>query len=943
MPQTRRLLTIFAISLFFKTPAQAVTLGSGDTAYTTTSNITETTTSGIFSNFAGTSGSLRTITNTSPYTITTSGSTSSTYGIRVAKSYNKVTNSSGASIVTTNNSGRGISVFDNSIINNAGSITTSGTTSYGIHARASSSVTNSGSITTSNSTSYGIYLSGDSSSATNSGTISTKVYGIYSDSNAATISNSGTITTTSGSSAHGIFVSAGSASTASSSSHSTVNNSGTISSNANGIYVKDAYTQTTNSGSITTSGSSNYGIQNEGANSTITNSGSISSTTYAIYNSGASSVINNSGTISGGIVIGSGTLNISGGSVSGTVDGSNNAGTVNVTANFNQTASFLDLAALNISSSATLTSSSSISASTISIGSGSSLTLASGSSLSGVIQGASNSVGTLNISTDFSADSEIGTSSNALANLNITSSNTLTSTSNIYATNISLAGTLNFYGSDGLTISGDVVGSGSGTINLGSNSQIIDGDFSLIRGDTLATSLGNRTAGNLTISGITSTDTSTKLAITPTTSQGYVISGTQFTLLTASSGSTLNAISDDNISVNGNSSNIYGLLKFTTATNGDSLVLTIDRLSADSATSNTNAQSIYTNLNNIGASSGGNLSGFQGYLDSNGLTGDALTSALKQAAPQSSKASLAVTSNIASNSILALESRLHKAREHLNTGVWAQSFGSAATQNEVKSDDGYTANSLGFAVGADKEVGSNTLMGAALSFSRSDVKSADNFKQNLISSPQLSFYSSQNFGKYFFDSFTGFAWNAFSSNRSITALNTNATARYSGQTYVAKFKTGRTYNLKHGLTLTPEASLNILHNSISRYSENGADELNLKVGAVTANFLETRVGANFGWETKFSEFPEFKKMTSALKFSYGHALVNDAPTTTANFEGQSLSFTSKISHLDSDSVRLGAALAAYHENFTTFSADYSLEKRATFQSHFFAVKIRQEF
>lgn len=930
--------------IFFTKHSYALTLAIGDTNYTTSANITETTTSGIYSNFAGSSGALRTITNASPYVITTSGTASSTYGIRVGQSYNQVTNSSGASIVTSNNSGRGISVFDYSTVNNAGSISTSGTTSYGIHARDNSSVTNSGTITTTNTDdAYGIYISGDSSSVTNSGTISTQDYAIYSNGNAITINNSGTINTTNGSSAHGIFVSAASASTASSTSYSTITNSGTISSNANGIYSKDGYTQVTNSGTITTSGSSNYGIQNEGSSATITNSGSISSTKYAIYNSGAGATINNSGTISGGILIGDATLNISGGSISGAVDGSSNTGDVNINANFSQTAAFTNLDNLNINSSSTLTSSAAISANTISIGSGSSLTLASGSSLSGVIQGASNSVGTLNISTDFSTDSQIGASSKYLANLNITSGNSLTSSSNIYASDISVVGSLNFNGSDQLTIFGNVSGSGSGTVNVGTYSQTIENNFTLNSGDTLATSLGKGVAGNLTVNGVTTIDANAKLAITPTTAQGYIVDGTEFTIVSANSGSTVNAISDSNISVNGNSSNIYGLLQFSTKTNGDSLLLRVDRLSAANATSNANAQNIYNNLNQIGAKSSGKLSDFQGYLDSNGLTGDKLTAALKQVAPQSSKANLAVTSDIANNSILAFETRLAKARQHLNSGVWGQSFGNSATQDEVKDDDGYKANSLGIIIGADKEIDSNANAGAALSFARSDVKSPDNLKKNLISSTQLSFYLGQNFNKYFLESFAGLAWNAFSSNRAITALGANATARFAGQTYVAKIKTGRVFKLKNHFYFTPNAAINILHNSVDAYSEKGADELNLKVSAVSANFLEARIGANLGYETKFLEVPEFTKLASVLSFSYGRALVNDTPTTSASFEGQGSSFDSKISQIDSDSIRLGAEFAAHHEDFVSFSANYFLEKRASFQSHFLGIKIRQEF
>ncbi len=943
MPRSQRFLQISLLIIFFTKQSHALTLSAGDTNFTTSANITESATSGIYSNFEGTSPTPRTITNA--HTITATGSSTNGYGIRVAKSFNQVTNQLGASIFTSGSSGRGISVFDNSTVTNAGNISTSGSTAYGIHARTNSSVANSGSITTSNTSSaYGIYLSGDNSSANNSGSISTKTYGICSDSNNIQINNSGTITTTSGSSAHGIFVSAGSSSTASPTSFSTIENSGAISSNANGIYAKDNYTEIANSGTITSgSSASAYGIRNEGENSTINNSATINSTTYAIYNSGIGTIINNSGTINGGIIIGSGTLNILGGSVSGEIDGSNNSGDVNINSNFTQNAAFTNLNSLSINSSNTLTSNASISANTILIESGASLTIGRGSLINATIRGASAGAGTLNVETDFIATSAIANSSYSLANLNINSNSSLTASNDIYANNILINGSLNFNGSDNLIIFGSVAGSGSGTFNLGTNSQNIEGDFTLNSGDTFVSSLGLGTAGNLTVSGIATINSNSKLAITPTYSQGYIANGTTYTLVSGSSGSAINAISDSDISVNGNNSNIYGLLKFATQISGDSLVLTINRLSAANATPNQNAQNIYTAINNIGSDSIGSLSEFQGYLDSKGFTGSELTKALQQVSPQSSKAALSVTNNVAINAIRPIEGRLNKLRNHAANGFWVQALGNAASQKDVQDNVGYKANSTGIAFGADKELSENSTIGAALSYTRSDVKSLDKLQKNLISSGQISIYKSQNFDKYFIDSAAGFSWNLFSSSRSIKALESNATARFSGQNYVAKIKAGRIFELQNDFTLTPEISLNVLHNKISGYSEKGADELNLKVSAISANFMESRAGINLGWMGKFKDINEFQLFSAALKFSYGHAFVNDAPTTKASFSGQSQTFNSKISQLDNDSLKVGIELAAYHKEATTFSADYDFEKRTTYSSHLLAVKIRQEF
>ena len=950
-PKSHRFFALFFLN-FFANEAFAVTLTSGQTDYTTTGNITISGV-GISSSLSGSSSSLNKITNT--FAITTSGS--SAYGIRSTGSYNQITNNSGATILTTGSSGRGISVAGNSIVYNIGSITTQGTTSYGIYAGSGNdTINNSGSITTSNTTSYGIYLASDNNSAINAGTINTQVYGIYSDGNANQISNSGTITTTVGSSAHGIFVSAGSASTASSSSHAIISNSGTINSNANGIYNKDNYSEITNSGSLTTaSGSSIYGIRNEGDDVTITNSGTISATNYAIYNSGADTIINNSGTLNGGIQIGYGTLNILGGTISGVVDGSSNSGSVNVGLGitFNQSANFSALNNLTILANGTLNSAAGISANNIFLGDNSNLNLNEGSSLTGSIQGSSASQGIVNISaTALSIAGQIGSSTNSLANLNVNSGSALTASSDIYADEIFLEGALNFNGANNLKITGNLAGSGLGTLNIGSQSQTIDGDLSLNSGDKLAVTLKNQGVGNLTVTGAVNIDQNAKIEITTSADQGYIANGTKYQIInSASSGASaadLTTISNSNISVNGNNSNINGLLEFSVQSASDGWNLAINHLAAAQVTSNKNAQNIYQNLVNIGSSSSGKLLEFQEYLDNSGLTGSEIAKTINQLAPQSSKAAIATTNNVVSNSLGISENHLAKKRhknseDNLKDGGWGQVFGGSILQKAVQSDDGYKANSAGIAFGTDREISDDTLIGAAFSVAKSSTKTQDSSKQNLIDTYQINFYGSKNFDKYFVDLVSGIALNHFDSSRAITAANADANSGYFGQTYALKVKTGFVKNLHNGFSVTPEASLNFMRNNIGAYNEKGADELNLRVSSVAANFLEVRSGVNFGFSSKITELPEFRKIAALLKISYGYSVINDAPTTSASFQGQSSSFNSQITNVDRGSLKLGTEIAAYHKDDSTFILDYNYERKTTYSSHFAIFKVRQEF
>ena len=881
----------------------ALTLTSAQTNFTTTENIT-TSGVGIGSSLVGTSGNLNKITNLH---IITTGPSSSAYGIRTSGNYNQITNEVGAQIQTSASSGRGISIGNLSIAVNKGLISTQGSSSYGLYAGGdNNSLSNSGNITTAGSSAYGIYLDGNSNSAQNSGIISTaQTYGIY--------------------------ISAGSSSTASALNHNVASNSGTINSGNNGIYNKDNFSEMTNSGTITSADVSTiYGIRNEGSDSVISNSGTINSNRYAIYNSGDNVTINNSGTLAGGVRIGNSTLNILGGSISGEVEG-NDAGNINIFAtNFSQSADFSNLNSLTIKSGGGFTALHKIDTPNIFLENNSNFNLENGAIFSGNIQGNGN----LNlVGINFSTNS-IATIGNSLANLNIDLSSALTATNDIYADNIFVNGELNsssaFHGNL------DV----SGKINIGSEQQIIYGNFALNSGAIFSTTLENNSVGNFLVSGDANVDAASKLSLNFSANNDYIADGTKFTLLDAANPSTISAINSENISINGNSSNVYGLLRFKASSDSRRLFLEANHLAPEEISSNKNVQNIYKSLNEIGNSSSGKLRQFQSYIDGANLSKAQLNSTINQLAPNSTKASLITTSMLVNNSLKIDERRLEKTcfNVELPRGFFAEFFGNALTQNALKDDEGFSSNSAGFSLGFDDE---NS--GASFSYGRSTIKSDDDTKINSISSYQLNFFRGQKFDEYFLDMIVGGAFHQYDSRRAVTALKANTTANYNGQSYVAKIKSGFVKEFDYDLKLIPEFSLNFLRSKIDGYLERGSDTLNLKVGGVSANFLEARIGANFGIIGKIPNIKECKKILALLKISYGYNIINSQPTTTARFIGSDVSFNTKISQIDRSSLRAGFEFDFIHTDDVTFSLDYMMEKRSSLQSHFLVVKARQEF
>jgi uncharacterized protein with beta-barrel porin domain len=922
MPKLTVILAAF-FAVLCSQNSHAITLTAGQEDFTTSADITENS-SGIISSLDGTDGDLNSITNLHSITTGNNGATSSGYGIKVSGEFNQITNATDAEINTTGSSGRGISIKGGSSV-----------------------AINNGSISTLGSSSYGIYIGKDNNDATNSGTIETvQSYGIYLDGNFNQFTNSGTITTTAGTSAYGIYISAGSDLAATETDYNEVENSGNINSNDHGIYNKDEFTHITNSGTITPlNDTSIYGINNEGDDAVITNSGTVNSARYAIYNNGEDVTINNSGTLAGDLRLGNSTLNILGGSITGIIVG-NDAARIEVGSGvtYTQENDFEDISTLTVNANAAFNVNSVIEAQTIFVANDGNLNLNSGADLTvTTIRGLTNGVGNVNLSAiDFSGD--LGISGSALENINIASNASFIAAGDIFSSNVSASGLLNFSASDNSTLHGSLTINDGGALNIASQNQIISGNFTLAENGILASSLNNNILGNLQITGDATVADGAKLSLNIATND-YIENGARFTILSADGSANISEISTADISVNDSSSNIYGLLRFTTISDGGALYLESNHLAASEISSNQNTQNIYSALGEIGGSSGGKLREFQSYLDSANLASDALDLAINQVAPFPTKANILITTNIVNNAIKIDEKRLDKSRfnENLNHGFWVEAFGNNLNQNQVKNDDGFSANSVGVVFGLDKETAKGNISGVSLSYARSTVKTLDDSKSNLISTYQLSAFGGLKFNKYFIDLIGSFALHQYSQTKAIDAIEAGSTARYNGQTYAAKIKFGKIENLKYDLKFIPEFSLNLMHSAIDGYTENGADTLNLQVGGVAANYLEARAGAAIGWVTRIPDLNEFKKFVLLARASLGQNIINDTPTTSANFSENTQSFDQRISQLDATSIKLGFEIDAYHMDDIAFGFEYALEKRSSLQSHFVMMKVRQAF
>ncbi len=910
--------------LVLASKSYALTLTAGQEQFTTSGDINENATHGINSELQGAQNNLNSITNLHNITVG-DDSASGLYGIRTTKSFYEIINETNATITTQHRNGRGLSVSGgDSIITNRGSITTNGENqAYGIFVSSNNNIiTNSGVVTSTNS--RGVSLDGNFNEFTNSGTV-----------------NAGGV---------GVYVSAGADLAATTNAFSTIENSGNINAASYGIHNIDHFSHIENSGEIASSASD--GIRNEGNGAQITNAvgGEITGIEYAIYNVADDFVINNSGLVNGKIRLGNGVLNILGGSITGEIDGNfdfTDVGQVQigsdlVNINYVQENNYINLDSLIINAQSSFSSARTIESGVIEIGNQASFTISNGFSSQANIRGINNNEGTINFS-NISYEGNLGANGSALANVNIDADSAFTSLGNIFAQNINNFGALNL-DQNNSTISGNVTINNAASINLQNAAHQIGGNFNLSSDAILNSTLENNQLGSLEIAGDATISNQSKININLSENNDYIASNTSFQLINSQNQIT-QKVADENISVNNNNSNTTGLLRFSSEIENGNLTIVANHLDANEVSQNKNIQNIYSAINSIGAAGTNNLRSFQNFLNSSNLTVAEGEKAINQILPFPTKAQILSTQNIVKNNILISEKRLEELHINANKhhGFWALGFGNNLHQKQVASDEEFTSNSVGIMFGFDKEISENSDIGISFSYNKSDVKVADNSKSNFINSAQINIFSSHNFKHFYLDFIGAFALHDFNQKKNINAINSSSKANYLGNSYLAKINLSKINSLPWQLKFIPKASLSFSRSEIDGYQENGGGSLDLKVTKTVANFLEGKIGFDFGKIGKISDIRHIDQLSAMFKLAYLHNIINDKPKTNINFATYNQNFTQEISQIDESGIQIGFELGAIHDEDVSFTLQYIYEKRKTLESNFLLFKARQAF
>lgn len=717
----------------------------------------------------------------------------------------------------------------------------------------------------------------------------------------------------------------------------------------------------------------------------------VASSTKSIYSTNVtldagSSLVFTSGsltTLGGATTLGSGsTLTLGSGLLASSINGAssgtgalnfNNSNTLSIT---DSIGSIKSLDAINITDGAAITANGSIAANNVTIGrgvsgtltltnslsgnailgSGAIMNLNSGSSVRGTINGDTSNSGSLNINNGatFTNSGAIG-NINSLADITLASGGIFNLGNDVSANTISVGGIVNF-GSSARNITGNIVGTGSALIDFSSGSHVITGDFTTVSGNSLGVLTTATTSGNILATGIASIDTNTLLLVT-ISDKTQISNGTSYSLISGGTSSTITAISDANINVNSTGTNSSGGHTFTTSQVGNNLFLLISSAFATTATSgnslvsNISTQNAYNNITQ-NDNAQGQLLQFQQYLTSSASDLEK-NEALKSVIPQTDNSANVVTVNIVNASVNIAENHLESLRSEMPSGfssgdelknraVWVQGFGSSVKQGSVgNGSDGYKSDSRGISLGTEKEfINSSNHIGLSGSYANSKSNSNVGQKYITLNSYQTNLYGGSNFGQLFIDGVAGFSWNEFSSRREIPSVGAIAQAKYSGQTYIGRIKTGWMQKIGKGFTVTPVIMATYAQNEISDYDEKDAGALNLHVNHNRNKFFEGRVGTVM----------EYIKVSSKgyginpqIRISYGRDFINQKQDSKNNFSGQTTSFQTEAPNVYQGSWKIGGGINILDINSISLNLDYNHETKHNYSANSGSFRLKYDF
>ena len=520
----------------------------------------------------------------------------------------------------------------------------------------------------------------------------------------------------------------------------------------------------------------------------------------------------------------------------------------------------------------------------------------------------------------------------------------------------------------------------AGTLDLGANTLTLGaagaGKYTQAAGTTLKTTIqSTAVAGNINASSAANGKCSVPGAsnLIVTVDPVYIPSNTTWTILDGKAGTGGVAVLP---TITTNSQAVT--FAAAAANGGDDLTITATRIAnayANEGAGNSNAAAVGAVLDNI-ANPSGDMANVMGQL---GVMSSAnAESALSTMTPDISSGTMQASQQAVSQFLGSVSNRLGYARDGMiglaigdmiqGMGFWMQGLGSNLNQGERNGIQGFSANTFGTSIGADKLINDHIRLGLAGGYGFADINSkTPGSPSDSVNSYQGTVYASydsinlnkepanqkgskggfRNRGEnsLYSDWMFGFTQNNFDSRREIwlTPLSARvAKAEHYGQQYATKLEAGYTIvtQMTKKLETTPFASLQYSYLRMNQYKENGADSLDLSVDGSGYNQLLQVLGTKFAYPFATKKAGTF---IPAVKAAWLYDYIGDRFETTASFAGGGASFNTRGAKPAKSGILFGGELAFLNKGNVTLTGNWDLEVKDQFMSNTYYGTVRYDF
>jgi len=278
--------------------------------------------------------------------------------------------------------------------------------------------------------------------------------------------------------------------------------------------------------------------------------------------------------------------------------------------------------------------------------------------------------------------------------------------------------------------------------------------------------------------------------------------------------------------------------------------------------------------------------------------------------------------------------------------VWGQPFGGYARQDSTDNVSGYTAKFGGLIIGADRALGDDWRLGAALNYSNTSVHGKDNLSGNNSTADSYGVigYAGYTGNPWYLNLSAGLNRQNYSSVRraDFTGFSGAAHGKFNGQSITLQSELGYPITLPADVVLTPLAGLTYGYQHVDGYSETGGNGMALDVSSTHSQSVMSDIGARI--EKTFAT--GMGNLTPFAQVSWIHQYDNRQVSSHATYAADAIGETSFITKGASpveDMAGVAVGTTLYNANDLSLDARYDLQAGDRYQAHTFSLRLRKSF